>query len=114
MAKKIPFLLLLLLMTLTACAHRAERAPEVKKEKPLHRILSYRVKGSDKISHEDKWFKYTVLLTSVKKGRFSNTNALVAGCPVQSAAFTVYDRENEELIREETVTHKSCGRCHPR
>ncbi|MDO8426064.1 MAG: hypothetical protein Q7T24_00950 [Deltaproteobacteria bacterium] len=106
--------LVILSLVITACAAQTVVEEPVKKELALWQVLQRMEKGQDAISCEDQWFRYSVELERVVKGRFDNVNAVYGQCPIDKAEFLVYDKETSRLISQEAVPQVPCDPCHRR
>lgn len=117
--KKLALLFAAVLVVAGCAAEKALEKPtdEVvpRVETPLWRLITFYTTEhrENPLWYQDEWFVYKVELEYIKSGtRYQS--AIFSSCPVARATETVWDRETEEFIREETVRQITCASCHKR
>lgn len=111
------YFLIILLVMLTACSSQnliEKPTPEVKKEMPLWQVLQFKERGEKRLEYEDDWYTYAVDFEYATKGQFDNKNMIYGTCPIDSARFTIIDKDSKAITRNETYTQTPCDPCHRR
>jgi hypothetical protein len=105
------------LLVLASCSREyllEEPGQEAKNEKPLWWVLQKKETGARRLAYEDKWYSYEAKFEYISPGEDIMKNVIYGQCPIESADYKVTDKENNEVVRQETINQMPCGQCHKR
>ncbi|MBI5587633.1 MAG: hypothetical protein HY889_04615 [Deltaproteobacteria bacterium] len=87
-----------------------------KKELEVWQVMRHAGEGKKRFNIEDTWYIYCMDLTYVSGDRPRQmTNESMGGqCPIEKAAYLVYDKETKTVVRDAVLSQERCADCHRR
>ena len=111
--------LVMALVILAGCSARnalkRSDLPE-KKELEVWQVMRHAGEGKRRFNIEDTWYIYCMDLSYIsvdKPGQTAN-ESMGGQCPIEKAAYMVYDKETKTVVRDTVLPQERCADCHRR